>query len=124
MKEKTTKIVYWILTGLIALLFASSSLGKLFSSPEALKMAEAFGLSGQTYMALGIIELVSVILFVIPRTGVLGSLLLIAYMGGAIATHLEHGQPIMAPCVIQAVLWLIVIFRFPELRERLFKGNA
>ena len=124
MKEKTKKIVYWILTGLIALLFGSSSLGKLFSSPEALKMAEAFGLSGQTYMMLGIIELVSVILFVIPRTGVLGSLLLIAYMGGAIATHLEHGQPIVAPCVIQAVLWLIVIFRFPELRGRLFKGNA
>ena len=124
MKEKTKKIVYWILTGLIALLFGSSSLGKLFSSPEALKMAEAFGLTGQTYMTLGIIELVSVILFVIPRTGVLGSLLLIAYMGGAIATHLEHGQPIMAPCVIQAVLWLIIIFRFPELRERLFKVNA
>ena len=124
MKEKTKKIVYWILTGLIALLFGSSSLGNLFSSPEALKMAEAFGLSGQTYMMLGIIELVSVILFVIPRTGVLGSLLLIAYMGGAIATHLEHGQPIVAPCVIQAVLWLIVIFRFPELRGRLFKGNA
>ena len=124
MKEKTKKIVYWILTGLIALLFGSSSLGKLFSSPEALKMAEAFGLTGQTYMTLGIIELVSVILFVIPRTGVLGSILLIAYMGGAIATHLEHGQPIIAPCVIQAVLWLIVIFRFPELKERLFKGNA
>ncbi|HKC68708.1 MAG TPA: DoxX family protein [Bacteroidia bacterium] len=124
MKEKIKKIVYWVLTGLLAFLFGSSSLGKLFSSPEALKMAEAFGLTGQTYMMLGIIELVSVILFVIPRTGVLGSLLLIAYMGGAIATHLEHGQPVIAPCVIQAVLWLIVIFRFPELRERLFKGNA
>ena len=124
MKTKTGKIVYWVLTGVIALLFGASALGKLFGSPETAKMAEAFGLTGQTYLTLGIIELSSLILFVIPRTGVLGSLLLIAYMGGAIATHLEHGQPISAPCVIQAVLWLIIIFRFPELRQRLFKGNA
>jgi hypothetical protein len=123
MKDKTKKIVYWILTGLIALLFGASSFGKLFSSPDAVKMAESFGLTGQTYLMLGIIEFVSVILFVIPRTGVLGSLLLITYMGGAIATHLEHGQSIIAPCVIQTILWLIVIFRFPELRQRLFKGN-
>jgi len=124
MKEKTKKIVGWILTGVIALMFGASALGKLFGGPDAAKMAESFGLTGQINQTLGIIELVSVILFIIPRTGVLGGLLLIAFMGGAIATHLEHGQPVVAPCVIQAVLWLIAIFRFPELRQRLFKSNA
>jgi hypothetical protein len=40
-------------------------------------------------------------------------------MGGAIATHLEHGQSIMAPCIIQAFLWAVTFFRFPELTNRL-----
>ncbi|MCX6191485.1 MAG: DoxX family protein [Flavobacteriia bacterium] len=57
--------------------------------------------------------------FFFPRTGVIGTLLLCAYMGGAIATHLEHGQSIMAPCIIQAFLWAVAIYRFPELTNRL-----
>lgn len=58
----------------------------------------------------------------LPRlsTPILGTLLLAAYMGGAIATHLEHGQSIIAPCVIQAFVWIVAVYRFPELRTRLF----
>ena len=124
MKEKTRKIVYWVLTGIVGLLFIASAMGKLFGSPDAVKMAEGFGLTAQTNMMLGIVELISVILFVIPRTGVLGALLLTAYMGGAIATHLEHGQPVVAPMIIEAILWLVMVFRFPELKTKLMKGNA
>jgi hypothetical protein len=53
----------------------------------------------------------------------LGSLLLAAYMGGAIATHLEHGQSIVAPCVIQTFLWIVAIYRFPELKSRILKSD-
>jgi hypothetical protein len=41
-------------------------------------------------------------------------------MGGAIATHLEHGQSVIAPCVVQTVLFLVAFYRFPELRKTLF----
>lgn len=82
-------------------------------------MATGFGLDASTFKMLGIVELISLILFVIPRTGVLGTLLLAAYMGGAIATHLEHGESIMAPCIITAFIWIVAVFRFPELRSRI-----
>jgi hypothetical protein len=82
-------------------------------------MAASFGLDDSTYKMLGVIELMSVILFVIPRTGLLGTLLLAAYMGGAIATHLEHEQSIVAPCIIQSFLWIVAFVRFPELFDRL-----
>ena len=82
-------------------------------------MAATFGLDASTMQMIGVVELISIILFLVPRTGVLGTLLLAAYMGGAIATHLEHGESIVAPCVIQAFIWIVAAFRFPELQSRL-----
>jgi hypothetical protein len=120
MSEKSKKIIYWILTFLIAFIFIGSAMGKLISSEETLAMASNIGLNGQIYTILGVLELVFVILFVFPRTGILGTFMLIAYMGGAIATHLEHGQSILVPCVIQAFLWVVAVYRFPELTSRIF----
>jgi hypothetical protein len=123
MSDKLKKIIYWVLTGLVAFVFVSSALGKLTADADALKMAEGFGLNAQNYTILGVIEIISIILFIIPRTGILGTLLLAAYMGGAIATHLEHGQSVIAPCVIQTFLWIVAIYRFPELKSRLLKSD-
>jgi hypothetical protein len=115
----TKKITYWVLTGLVSFVFIGSSIGKLTANPEAVKMGAEFGINSSAYFTLGLIELLSVLLFIIPRTGIVGTLLLAAYMGGAIATHLEHGQSVIAPCVIQAVLWMVAVYRFPELRTRI-----
>lgn len=119
MTEKTKNIALWVLTGLVAALFLFSAFGKLAGGADSEKMAEGIGLTASSLKMIGIVELIAVILFVIPRTGVLGTLLLAAYMGGAIATHVEHGQDIMAPCVIQAFVWIVAVLRFPELRQRL-----
>jgi sorbitol-specific phosphotransferase system component IIC len=117
------KWINGILTTLVALVFVASAVGKFMADTEALKMAENFGLNATTNYALGVIEIVAVLLFILPRTGILGTLLLAAYMGGAIATHLEHGESVLIPCIIQAVLWLVAFYRFPELGTRLFKGK-
>lgn len=123
MSEKTKKILYWVLTGLVAFVFVGSAVGKFTANPDALKMAENFGLNASTYNILGVVELISVVLFIIPRTGVLGTLLLAAYMGGAIATHLEHGDFIVVQCVIQAFVWIVAVYRFPELKSRILSSN-
>jgi uncharacterized membrane protein YphA (DoxX/SURF4 family) len=120
MSPKAKNIIYWILTGFVAFIFIASATAKLTGNAEMLKMAEKFGLDANTYAILGGVELVSVLLFIYPRTGILGSLLLIAYMGGAIATHLEHGESIIAPCIIQAFIWVVAVLRFPELKSRIF----
>jgi hypothetical protein len=124
MSEKTKKIIYWSLTGLIAFVFVGSAMGKLTADAKALEMAASMGLDANTYKMLGFIEIISVLLFIFPRTGILGTILLVAYMGGAIATHLENGQSIIAPCVIQTILILVSIYRFPELVQRILnKGK-
>jgi len=116
---KTNKTIAWVLTGLISLAFLGSAVGKFMANEEALKMAETFGIDARTYLMIGVIELICLMLFIIPRTGILGTLLLAAYMGGAIATHLEHGESIIAPCIVQTVLFLVAFYRFPDLRSLL-----
>ena len=123
MSSKTKQIVGWVLAGLIGALFLFSAYGKLTSGEEGAKMAATMGLDAASLKMLGIIELMAAALFVYPRTGILGTLLLAAYMGGAIATHLEHGMSIVAPCVIQAVIWAVAVFRFPELRSRIMSNS-
>ena len=119
MKTKTRNTINWVLAGLVALIYIGSAAGKLSGSADAVKMAEGFGISAGSFTILGVVELIAVILFVIPRTGILGTLLLAAYMGGAVATHLEHNLSIVAPAVISAFVWIVAVVRFPELTQRI-----
>ena len=122
--EKTKKIIYWTLTGLVSLVFLGSAAGKFSGNEEALKMAGEFGLDAKTYTIIGVVEVICLILFIIPRTGIIGTLLLAAYLGGAIATHLEHRVSIIAPCIIQAFLFIVAFYRFPELRNKLINSKS
>jgi hypothetical protein len=122
MNPKTKKIISWVLASLVAALFTFSAVGKFFTGPANESQIIAMGLNLTSIKVLGIIELISIILFMVPRTGIIGTMLLAAYMGGVIATHLEHGESIIAGCVIQAFIWIVAAVRFPELTQRL-KGN-
>lgn len=119
MSQKAIKISGWSLTIILGLLFTMSAFTKLAQNEEALAQASTFGLDATTYQFIGIIEIIALILFIIPRTGVLGTLLLVAYLGGAIVTHLQHQEPIATAVIIQMVLWITAFIRFPELRQRL-----
>ncbi len=119
MNTKTRNIINWLLAGLVAFIFIGSAIGKLTADEKGLADAAKFGLSASTYTILAIIELTAVALWLYPRTGVLGFLLLVAYMGGAISTHVEFAQPIMAPIAISAFVWIAAVVRFPDLTNRI-----
>ena len=119
MSEKTQNIINWLLGGLVAFIFIGSGANKIMGSAETLEMAKNIGIDGSSFATLGVIEIVAALLFLYPRTGILGMLILVAYMGGAVATHLEHAQSIVAPCAIAAFLWIAAVVRFPELRQRI-----
>lgn len=119
MSQRTIKITGWVLTIIVGFMFTMSAFMKLTKNETALEQAASFGIDGNTYLIIGIIEIISLILFIIPRTAVLGTLLLVAYMGGAIVTHLQHQDSIIMAVVIQVVLWITAFVRFPELKQRL-----
>lgn len=123
MTTKTKNIINWSLAGLVGFIFIGSAMSKFFGGEETIQMANGIGLSAETFRIIGLIEFLSVILFLIPRTGIIGTLLLAAYMGGAIATHVTHGQSLIAPAIIEAIIWIVAIIRFPELKHRLLNTN-
>jgi hypothetical protein len=120
MSRKAIKITGWGMTIVLALVFTMSAFMKLTQNETALAQASSFGIDTTTYQFIGIIEIISLILFIIPRTGVLGAMLLIAYLGGAIVTHLQNQQPIAMAVIFQTLLWITAFIRFPELKQRIF----
>jgi hypothetical protein len=116
---KTGNTLGWVFAVLTFLLMAASASDKIRESQHALTMGSSFGLSAEIYRLLGVIELISALLFLVPRTAVLGLLLLASYLGGAIATHLQHGQPIAFPVAIEVFVWVTAVIRLPEITSRL-----
>lgn len=108
------KIVGWVVTALLFALFAMSSFMKLSGAEEMVNNFEAFGLA-EMRVVIAIGEIVSALLFLVPRTSSLGVLLLSAYMGGAIVTHMSHGESYVFPSVVLILVWLGQLLRYPEL---------
>ena len=120
--SKARKITGWILASLIVLfLLIASAPAKFGLVPDyPVSMMAKIGLTGNEPLFVGILEVLAAILFIIPRTGVIGSMFLSAYMGGVIATHLEHDNNIAFGIGFQVVVWITAFIRFPELTARLF----
>jgi len=124
MNQKTVNIIGWVLTGMVGALLALSAMMKLMRHDTALAQAAAAGIDADTYFMIGVVEAVALLLFLIPRTAVVGLLLLAAYMGGAIAMHVQLHQPIGMAVLVQVGIWVAGILRLPELRRRLIFGGG
>lgn len=112
------KNIGWILTGGIAAFLMLSIFGKLSGNADTQAMLASNGM-GDWITILGIGELLSVILFVIPKTMRLGTLLLSAYFGGAILFHMTHPDPLkqafIGPAGIMVFIWIISWVRGNEI---------
>lgn len=118
MITKTKKVTQWILTGVIVLIFIGSGIFKLTGGEATIQMAKSVG-GVSNLTSLAILEFAIALLFIIPRTALIGSLLIMAYMGGAMAVLLANNQSIIAPTIIQILIWGVSFYRFPELKQRL-----
>ena len=105
-----------VLSALPVLLLVMSGIMKLLRPPEVVEGFTKLGYSDSLAIGIGIVELACTALYVIPRTSVLGAILLTGYLGGATATHLRVGDQYFMPIVIGVVLWLGLYLRDPRLR--------
>ena len=115
--SKRTRWTSYVMSGLPILLLLFSA-GMKFAKPAG--MAEGFahlGVPEHLALTLGIIELGSVVIYAIPRTAVLGAILLTGYMGGAIMTHLRIGEATYMQVLIGVFVWGGLYLRDPRIRE-------
>lgn len=101
----------------VMLLLFSASMKFILWGAVAKEMEHHLGWSTKLVYPLGVIELISTILYVIPQTSVVGAILITGYMGGAIATHLRIGEGIYLQATVPVLVWLGLFLREPRLRS-------
>ena len=113
----------YVLTALVALFMTFDTVIKLLQLTPAVQGTVELGYPADRVLWIGIIELVAFGLYLVPRTSVLGALLLTGYLGGAIATHVRVGSPLLShtlfPIYVALMLWGGLYLRETRLHELL-----
>lgn len=120
MSESPKKWELWlgrVLSALPVLGLVASAMGKLAHPPDFVANFERLGFKASHLVPLGVVELVCVVVYLVPRTALFGAILLTAYLGGAVCTHLRAGEPFVAPIVFAVMLWGGLWLREPRLRK-------
>ena len=109
------------LTALFALFMLGASIApKLLGMPVAAETIEALGWSPRYVLMIGGFELGFLLLYLIPSTSVLGAVLMTALLGGAMATHIRVGSPLLSHTLFSIYLalfmWGGLWLRSPALR--------
>jgi hypothetical protein len=111
MTEQSRKSVVTgrVLSGIGAAFLAMDAGMKLIGSPEAVKGTAELGYSPSVLPGLAVVQMICLILYLVPRTALLGAVLWTGYLGGAIATHVRVGNPlfthVLFPIYVAAFLW-------------------
>jgi len=107
------------LSALPVLLLLLSGVMKLAKPPAVVEGFARLGYPESLALGIGILEIACTVLYVIPRSSVLGAILLTGYLGGATATHVRVGDPFFAPVVLGVLLWAGLFLRDDRLRALL-----
>src|ERR1700681_2957071 len=109
-----------ILSGLMIVFLLVDGVMKVMKARVAVDGSVQLGYPESVVFGIGAILLVSTALYAIPRTSVLGAILLTGYLGGAIATHVRVGSPLFGytlfPIYVGVVLWAGLYLRDARLR--------
>jgi hypothetical protein len=110
------RVTGWVLSGILTLAFLPSAFFKI-AQPEGFIEDWSKTYPAATALPIGVIELTMFVLYLIPKTRYLGGLVMLAYLGGAVATHLQAKDGLFfVPVIVGVIAWLGLYFRDRKLR--------
>lgn len=116
-----------IMSGLAVAFLVFDSAGKLLEVQPVIDGTKQLGYPPEIVFGLGVTLLACVLTYLIPRTSVLGVVLLTGYLGGAVATHVRVGNPlfthVLFPTYVAALLWGGLLLRDQRLAALLAWRN-
>ena len=115
-----------ILSFLPALFLLFDGVMKLTKPAFVVEATVRLGYSERVIFGLGVVLVACTLIYLIPRTAILGAILLTGYLGGAVATHVRAEQgwfEILFPVVIGILLWGGLVLRDDRLRALSLHGN-
>lgn len=121
MSQKTMSLVGWVLSGLYILFTLGASVfPKLAGLDVADQTMVGLGWVDSPVLLIGVIELICVLLYAFPPTAVLGAVLSMAVLGGAMVTQIRAGTPMLSNQLFSVYLglflWGGLWLRSPRLR--------
>jgi hypothetical protein len=121
--NKKRRITSYALTGLVATFLAFDTVLKVLQLAPAMQGTTELGYPASSVLVIGVIELVCLVLYLVPHTSVLGALMMTGYLGGAIATHVRIGSPLVShtlfPIYVAVMVWGGLYLRESRLRALL-----
>jgi hypothetical protein len=118
----TSKGMLWtgrVISTIFALFMLMDAVMKLIQPEAVVKGTVELGYPQSSITGMGIVLLISTVLYMIPRTAVLGAILLTGYLGGAVATHVRVSAgliTILFPVIFGVMIWLGLFLRDSRLR--------
>jgi hypothetical protein len=109
-----------IMSTLAVLFMLLDGVLKLFNPPPVVESMTQLGYAESLAIGIGIIEIICLAVYMVPRTSVLGAILLTGYLGGAIASHVRIGSPLFSlvfPVILGLLLWGGLYLRDEQLRK-------
>jgi hypothetical protein len=121
--SSVSKATLWtgrIISTLIVLFLLMDCMIKFLRPAPVLQTFEKLGLPVALSVPLGIILLACTLLYAVPRTSILGAILLTGYLGGAVLTHVRVGDPLFShalfPVYLGILAWFALYLRDARLR--------
>ncbi|MBI3594103.1 MAG: DoxX family protein [Nitrospirae bacterium] len=106
-----------VVTVLVALPFFLSAFMKFSGNPKMVQGWNHLGWPESMVTVIAILEITSVLLYLVPQTSTLGAILMTGYLGGAIATHLRIGEPVFMQVLFGVLIWGGLYLRESSLRQ-------
>lgn len=108
-RSRAATVTGWVLTGLVVAFLTFDLVIKLGQMSVAIEGSAVLGFEANDVFRLGLIELACLTLYLVPRTAILGAVLWTGYLGGAIAIHMQLGNPLFShvlfPIYVGLFLW-------------------
>jgi hypothetical protein len=105
-----------IISAIPVLLLLASAVMKFVKPAAVVEGFTHLGWPERYALGLGIVELGSTVVYVIPRTAVLGAILMTGFLGGAVATHMRIGEPFYLQVLLGVLVWAGLFLRDARLR--------
>lgn len=118
-----TRPMLWtgrIISALVVLFLLFDSITKLMKTAPVMEAFARLGYPQRVAPIIGAILLVCIIVYVIPRTSILGAILLTAYLGGATDSNVRSGYPLyltLFPVIFGVLVWVGIFLRNGRLRS-------
>lgn len=119
--EPISAIQLWtgrVLSGIVVAFLVLDAIGKLAKLSPVVEGTVKLGYAQSVVFPLGVLLLIGIVLYVVPKTSVLGAIYLTAFLGGAVATHVRVGSPlathILFGVYVGAFVWGGLALRNPR----------